>query len=238
MQDNIERLLLKLRITSGIIPIATYCSHVAYLAPTAGEYILVIPDTVIRLNKPGGYDAKETFTSRLRKIIDTRPVNNIRVYGGRNLITTKGMFKNCKFDAIDITQMNTSKVTNMCFMFMYTKCSEIKAAGIDTSNVVNMRRTFFMCNAKKIDISGWNTENVTRTSEMFSGAAAQELDLSSFETPNIKEIDLMFGECEARQINIENMSIDSAVDTYQMFKDCKAVVKTNDSRIQAVLERR
>ena len=67
----------------------------------------------------------------------------------------------------DITQWNTSHITDMSYMFQNYPGEIPDISNWDTSNVTNMERMFKNYKGKLPDMSRWNTEKVTNMSYMF-----------------------------------------------------------------------
>lgn len=106
----------------------------------------------------------------------------------------------CRLEAekIDISNADTSHVTNMSDMF--SCCSNLKYLNIDnidTSNVTNMNQTFYACpNLKSINLQSFNTSNVTDMMNMFNQCSSLEtLDLSGFDTSSVTTMACMFSCC-------------------------------------------
>ncbi len=109
---------------------------------------------------------------------------------------------------IDVSNLDTSKVTDMMGMFSGSSSSEegankfTKIIGIEnfnTSNVTNMQSMFFACsNLTELNLSRWDTSKVEDMSEMFSGwqyspsTAITTLDLSNFDLSSVKTMKRMF----------------------------------------------
>lgn len=77
-------------------------------------------------------------------------------------------FKHLK--SMDLSGLDTSKVTNMSYMFANCYALEsLDLTGITTDNVTDMRYMFSECNnLKKLDVSKFNTSNVTNMRNMFA----------------------------------------------------------------------
>ena len=106
----------------------------------------------------------------------------------------------CRLEAekIDISNADTSHVTNMSDMF--SCCSNLKYLNIDnidTSNVTNMNQTFYACpNLKSINLQSFNTSNVTDMMNMFNQCSSLEtLELRGFNTSNVTNMACMFSSC-------------------------------------------
>ena len=76
----------------------------------------------------------------------------------------------CKaLTSIDTTGWDTSKITNMCCMFIScTSLTTLDVSNWDTSNVKYMYNMFEHCESlTTLDLSNWNTSNVTDMYAMF-----------------------------------------------------------------------
>ena len=119
------------------------------------------------------------------------------------LTTTESMFYGVEVATINISNMNTSNVANMSYMFgdkvgggnPYIR--EIILDGINTSNVTTMEGMFEgLSMIKKFDLNSLNTKNVKNMEGMFSlQLSIEELDLKNFDTSNVVNMRGMFSEC-------------------------------------------
>ncbi len=90
--------------------------------------------------------------------------------------------------------LNTSKVTNMSYMF---------DGGI---------------NIKELDLSHFNTENVTAMTCMFRGLSCDSLDLSSFNTSKVTDMTRMFSDCSTlKSINLSSFNTSNVISMEGMF---------------------
>ena len=80
-----------------------------------------------------------------------------------------GMFWNSAATTLDLSNFDTSNVTDMSFMFRNSEVIKIK--GLDkfnTSKVCRMEGMFYNCTSlTSIDLSSFNTSKVTSYSEVF-----------------------------------------------------------------------
>ena len=115
---------------------------------------------------------------------------------GNNYSTNKAndmtsMFENSgnnQFLKMDISNFNTSLVTNMKNMFRESSFQFLNLSNFDTSNVINMEGMFTNSQVISLDLSSFDTSKVTDMSYMFSGCNNLiSLDISNFVFTNIKE---------------------------------------------------
>ena len=96
---------------------------------------------------------------------------------------------------IDLSNFDTSKVTNMSNMFLgMSNLTSLNLSNFDTSQVTNMAGMFFnILLLTTLDFSSFNTSKVTSMSNMFNNMPSlTTLDLSSFDTSNVTDMRYMF----------------------------------------------
>ncbi|MBQ9558467.1 MAG: BspA family leucine-rich repeat surface protein [Bacteroidaceae bacterium] len=113
--------------------------------------------------------------------------------------STRGWFYNFQKleEIVGLTNLNTSKVTDMGYMFY--QCYALKNLDLsqfNTSNVTNMERMFYyLQGVTSLDLSKFNTSKVTKMDEMFrnsNNGKLTSLDLTSFNTTNVISAYAMF----------------------------------------------
>ena len=95
---------------------------------------------------------------------------------------------------------NTSKVTDMSFMFSScTSLTSLDLSNFNTSNVTNMRSMFINCTSlASLILSNFDTSKVTNISYMFSSCTSlTSLDLSKFNISKVTNMGYMFSGCNA-----------------------------------------
>ena len=139
-----------------------------------------------------------------------RKFNNKYGYRVKSVIAEKGtvlpkdsslLFRNyTNCSSIDLSNADTSNVTNMCNMFENCKNLHfLDVSGFDTSKVTNTRFMFGGCESlTALDVSGFDTNKVTKMSGMFRACKSlKSLDLSGFDTSRVALMDHMFSYCES-----------------------------------------
>ena len=175
------------------------------------------------------YMLKEEFNgSRDGSYTPYKDVKNIDLSG---IDTSKvtNMYEMFSFlenlETINLSNFNTSNVTTMELMFYY--CKKIKVldlSSFDTSNVTDMRSMFASCDSLEIiNLSSFNTSKVTNMERMFSGCDnLKELDLTSFNLSNINNIRYIFEDSPLLSKVIFNGT------TYDSINDVKMLCGTRD----------
>ena len=95
--------------------------------------------------------------------------------------------------------INESQIVNMGGIFNGLKTEYLDLSEFDTSKVTDMNNMFSNCyELKELNISNFNTSNVVDMCDMFFNCGElNNLDLSSFSTENLEILDAMFDGCNA-----------------------------------------
>ena len=130
-------------------------------------------------------------------------------------------------DEIDTSNLNTSYVNSMKFMFAYcSSLTSINLLNLDTSHVLNMRNMFEGCTSlNPLDLSCFDTSSVQYFRNMFQECSSLVfLNLSNFYTKNGIEMHGMFYGCSAlKYLDIHSFDITSAPSMGYMFYNCKSL---------------
>ena len=138
------------------------------------------------------------------------------------------MFASCsKLKSLDMSHWDTSKVTDMSFMFYYCECSKLKSLNLssfDTSNVTDMNNMFSHCISLTSLTFGddFNTSKVTNMSNMFNYCnSLTSLDVSKFNTSNVTNMSYMFNSCyKLKSLDVSKFNTSKVTDMAQMFSYC------------------
>ncbi|MBQ7662590.1 MAG: BspA family leucine-rich repeat surface protein, partial [Prevotella sp.] len=124
--------------------------------------------------------------------------------------------------SIDLSNLNTSNVTNMWQMFY--NCEKLTSVTFgtyfNTSNVTNMKEMFEGCDIlENLDLSSFNTANVTNMSGMFYFCKKlTTLNVSSFNTSNVTNMSNMFRECNSlTSLDLSSFNTNKVEDMSYMF---------------------
>ena len=96
----------------------------------------------------------------------------------------------------DVSDWNTSNVTNMSNMFSITSKANPDVSKWDTSNVINMDEMFSHAEAANPDVSNWDTSSVGNMESMFYNAESANPDVSKWNTSNVMYTTYMFASDE------------------------------------------
>ncbi len=134
----------------------------------------------------------------------------LKTFGDKDITSYFSMFLSCEAKSLDLSLFDTSKVTDMMFMFCGCNLLEtINLSSFDTSNVTRMLGMFEMCESlKELDLSNFNTERVTTMNCMFIKCLSlQKLNLSSFNTERVEDMYYMFSGCPLKVLDISSFTI-------------------------------
>ena len=132
-------------------------------------------------------------------------------------------------ETLDLTYLDTSKVTNMERMFEgCSNLTSIDVSNFDTSKVIDMRGMFNKCsNLKNLDVSNFDTSNVTTMRAMFQLCSSlTELDLSNFDTSKVTDIAYMFNKCSnLKNLDVSNFDTSNVTTMLAMFQLCSSLTE-------------
>ncbi|EMY4659177.1 BspA family leucine-rich repeat surface protein [Listeria monocytogenes] len=131
------------------------------------------------------------------------------------------MFDRNDLTSLDLSNLDTSNVTDMAFMFYNSTGTSIDVSNFDTSSVTSMYAMFNSCDvATSIDVSNFNTSNVTNMGSMFSyTSAVTSLDVSKFDTSNVTNMNSMFKGSAATSLDVSGFNTSNVTDMNAMFRD-------------------
>ncbi|EOS7805162.1 BspA family leucine-rich repeat surface protein [Enterococcus hirae] len=140
-----------------------------------------------------------------------------------NVMNMREMFKEMSnLTSLDVSSFDTSKVTDMSYMFYRNGVTSLDVSGFDTSKVTAMSLMFSgMKNVTNLDVNGWNTSNVTNMFGMFLGMSSiTSLDVSGFDTSNVTTMNNMFrGMSNLTSLDLSNFDTSNVTDMSVMFYD-------------------
>ena len=139
-----------------------------------------------------------------------------------NVTNMKGMFYSSKFTSIDVSSLDTSNVTNMSYMFGGTKATSLILNGLNTSKVTDMSSMFWASYDTSLDLSMLDTSKVTTMNRMFYAARSTSLDLSNFDTSNVTDMGHMFINSYATTIDVSSFNTSKVTNMEKMFSTTKA----------------
>ena len=147
------------------------------------------------------------------------------VWKNSDILFTTTMFMRCSaITEIDLSNFDTSHVTNMILMF--GGCSSLKSINLsnfNTSQVTSMNYMFNSCKQlTSLNLSSFDTRKVEFMNGMFANCILLgSLDLSNFITPKIKSLVGMFQGCSAlTSLDISSFNLDKVESIVNFIEDC------------------
>ena len=138
-------------------------------------------------------------------------------------VNSSKMFTFTSITSLNLSSFNTSKVTNMKYMFRnMTRLTSLDLSNFDTSQVVDMNNMFSGMNSlTSLNLSSFNTSKVTNMSHMFSYMhGLTSLDLSNFDTINVTNMNSMFTYMSGlTNINLLSFNTENVEDMGDLFRN-------------------
>ena len=121
--------------------------------------------------------------------------------------------------SIDLSNFDSSNVTNMHATFDQVAASTLDLSNLDTSSVTTMAGMFRQCQATSLDLSNFDTSSVTDMSQMFYQARQlTSLNVSSFDTSHVTDMNSMFQTCDKLpSLDLTNFDTSSVQNMMGMF---------------------
>ena len=212
------------------------------------EFEIVFDDNIIDLN--GFFEDCSKIISLDLSNLNSSNVNNMKnmfagcinleeIKGINQLITKKvttmeGIFSKCiKIEYLNLSNFDTSEVTNMSFMF--NECKKLKEIkGINnfiTNKVTKMDAMFQECyELERLDLSNFDTSNVKDMCYMFNECyKLKEIKgINKFKTYNVTTMDSMFQLCkELENLDLSDFDTSNVIDMSNMFNECNKLKYLN-----------
>lgn len=135
----------------------------------------------------------------------------------KNVTNMSYMFYYSKAENLDVSELDTSNVTDMSYMFYYSKTTSLDVSTFNTSKVEYMNNMFDNSEAKILDLRNFKTSNVTHMGRMFYSSKATTLNVSSFDTSKVKYMNEMFRFSKAISLDLSSFNTSNVIGMYAMF---------------------
>ena len=127
----------------------------------------------------------------------------------------------------ELYMQRTANETSMVGLFAYTPASTtLDLSMMNTSKVTDMSRMFSDCKAEIKNIDGWDISKLTNANYMFCNFTNNNkyLDLSVLDFSNVTKVDNMFEGCNVDNVDIRNLNLNLAKLSSLPFKSVKGTV--------------
>lgn len=120
------------------------------------------------------------------------------------------------------SNLDTSNVVDMSYMFAYTVDVSPNVANWDTSNVTNMAGMFGKTYRANPNVAQWNTSKVTNMFSMFAEAEGSNPDVSQWDTSNVTDMGNMFMITDIADPDVSNWDTSNVTTMVAMFGGAKS----------------
>ena len=148
---------------------------------------------------------------------------DISEWNTSNVTNMDSMFYCCKFFNSDISKWDTSKVENMSTMFYSCTRFNCDLSKWNTSRVKDMQYMFYHCINFNSDLSNWDTSRVENMNSMFEGCHNFNSDLSKWNVSRVKDMKYLFQDCPNFSANLSNWKVNGQVELFNTFNRSSAV---------------
>ena len=140
---------------------------------------------------------------------------------------TRSMFSNAhNFNDPNVTKWDTSKVTDMAWMFSVARNFNQDLSNWNTSSLTNMKHMFSYANSFNQPLNKWDTSKVTDMERVFFAAGGFNQDLSSWNVSNVTNMEAMFQSATAFNQNISSWNV-SKVTAHADFRTHSGLAASN-----------
>lgn len=110
------------------------------------------------------------------------------------VLTMDHLFTDCtSITSINISGWKTTSCISMVMTFFGLPNIELDISNWDTSNVTDMRYIFGSIKRTSINVPNWNTSKVTNMYMAFCSMSIETIDISNWDTSNVTDMRYMFG---------------------------------------------
>lgn len=135
------------------------------------------------------------------------------------LVDLSNMFEYCYGYNQDLSNWDTSHVTNMANMFAYTNAYNQPLNTWNTSNVTDMSGMFKRASVFNQDLNNWDTGSVTNMSTMFQEAYEFNGDVTTWDLREAIDVKYMFNYANLFNQNIGTWVVSRVADMSGMFEN-------------------
>ena len=152
----------------------------------------------------------------------TNPTLDLSQFDTSNMTDLGYMFESSFTKEVNFGNMDTSKVVVFSRMFQNSYIEKLDLSNFDTSKAHQMDYMFHNSKATEIDVSSFNTSTVMYMNNMFSYTKAKTLDVSGFDTTNVNNMSSMFEGSVAEELDLSNFKTGKTVYMMSMFRNASA----------------
>ena len=109
----------------------------------------------------------------------------------------------------DVTNVCTSNITDMSYLFKDNSTFNQDISNWDVSNVTNMSYMFYNADSFNQDLDSWDTSKVTNMNSMFRYNDAFNQDIGNWDTTNVTNMDYMFSNTTQFNQNLTGWNVEN-----------------------------
>ena len=208
--------------------------HTADYAPKITS-IITKKDNIVPETATESWDISEAGDGSVMAYVEDDGTGNstykLTIGGKGGIIANESMIEYFaafyKMTSIDLSDLDTSEVTNMSSMFEDCgSLTSLDVSNFDTSKVTNMISMFAYCSSlTSLDVSNFNAPELTNITDMFSELTNLEtLNLSNFNAPKITNMDGMFKDLsKLSKLDLTNFNTVNVTSMSEMFNNCSSL---------------
>ena len=195
------------------------CEIKLWLDPTdKTAYYYTEPGKVYLNKKSNGMFFSKSDEQKIKNILEIDLSN----FDTSEVTNMSNMFYGMSnLTTLNVSHFNTSKVTDMSLMFHDVRnLTSLNLSNFDTSEVTNMSNMFYgMSNLTTLNLSNFDTSKVTSMGLMFYGMSnVTALDLSNFDTSKVTNMGNMFyGMSNLTTLNLSSFNTSEVTNMGFMF---------------------
>ena len=157
------------------------------------------------------------------KIVGVEDLGDV---GWQNLV---GAFFNCS-RLLELSGGDTSRVTDMSYMFAGAKLVNPDVGGWDTSSVTSMRAMFDRASYAEPEVDTWDTSQVTDMAGMFHNTLRANPNVENWVTSKVISMAGMFKKAESVDPDVSNWDTTAVIDMSSMFSGAFTTPPVSDAR--------
>ena len=205
------------------------CEIKLWLDPTdKTAYYYTEPGKVYLNKKSNGMFFSKSDEQKIKNILEIDLSN----FDTSEVTNMSNMFYGMSnLTTLNVSHFDTSKVTDMSLMFHGMRdLSALNLSSFNTSQVTDMRNMFYgMSNLTTLDLSNFDTSKVTNMGNMFSSMTnLTSLNLSSFNTSKVTDMSFMFyGMRKLTALNLSSFNTSQVTGMSGMFSSMPSLTSLN-----------
>ena len=177
-------------------------------------------------------DSSKMFYTEYINIIKNILEIDLSNFDTSKVTNMSGMFEDMSsLTTLNLSNFDTSRVTDMSGMFeRMSSLTSLNLSNFDTSKVINMRAMFgSMSNLTTLDLSNFDTSKVISMHAMFElMSSLTTLDLSNFNTSQVTNMQWMFyGMSSLTTLNLSNFNTSRVTNMHSMFSSMSNLTSLN-----------